>query len=37
MSHVVTHLVSGSPTTYGIVFAVVAVDALLPFVAGTGT
>jgi membrane protein DedA with SNARE-associated domain len=32
MSHVVTHLVSGSPTTYGIVFAVVAVDALLPFV-----
>jgi membrane-associated protein len=32
VSHVVTHLVSGSPTTYGIVFAVVAVDAVLPFV-----
>lgn len=32
MSHLVTHLVSGSPATYGIVFAVVAADALLPFV-----
>lgn len=32
MSHLVTQLVSGSPWTYAIVFAVVAVDALLPFV-----
>jgi membrane protein DedA with SNARE-associated domain len=32
VSHVVTHLVSGSPATYGIVLAVVAVDALVPFV-----
>jgi membrane-associated protein len=32
VSHLVTQLVSGSPTTYAIVFAVVAVDAVLPFV-----
>ena len=28
----VTHLVSGSPYTYGVVFLIVAIDALLPFV-----
>lgn len=29
---VITHLVSGSPATYGVVFGIVALDALLPFV-----
>lgn len=32
MSHFVTQFVSASPATYAIVFAIVAVDALLPFV-----
>lgn len=31
MSHLITQLVSASPATYAIVFAIVAIDALLPF------
>lgn len=32
MTHLITSFVSASPATYAIVFAIVAVDALLPFV-----
>ena len=37
MTHLITHLVSASPATYAIVFAIVAVDALLPFVQAEAT
>lgn len=37
MSHLITQLVSASPATYAIVFAIVAIDALLPFVQAEAT
>ena len=37
MTHLITQLVSGSPATYAIVFAIVAIDALLPFVQAEAT
>lgn len=37
MSHLITNLVSASPATYAIVFAIVAIDALLPFVQAEAT
>jgi membrane protein DedA with SNARE-associated domain len=32
MSHLITHVISASPATYATVLAIVAIDALLPFV-----
>jgi membrane protein DedA with SNARE-associated domain len=37
MSHLITHVVSASPATYAIVLAIVAIDALLPFVQAEAT
>lgn len=37
MTHLITQLVSGSPVTYAVVFAIVAIDALLPFVQAEAT
>ena len=37
MSHLITQLVSASPATYAVVFAIVAIDALLPFVQAEAT
>lgn len=37
MSHLITHVVSASPATYAIVLAIVAIDAILPFVQAEAT
>jgi membrane protein DedA with SNARE-associated domain len=37
MSQLITHFVSASPASYAIVFAIVAIDALLPFVQAEAT
>jgi membrane protein DedA with SNARE-associated domain len=37
MTHLITQLVSGSSATYAVVFAIVAIDALLPFVQAEAT
>src|SRR5436305_5041736 len=37
MSHLITHVVSASPATYAFVLAVVAIDAVLPFVQAEAT
>jgi membrane protein DedA with SNARE-associated domain len=37
MSQLITHVVSASPATYAIVLAIVAIDALLPFVQAEAT